>query len=341
VIAAPLSLARGYQDRRVAAEIERRLEAARQPLQLAMRESKEHTALDVTNLPGQEDAARMPGTTRAEYLVARLGGRRCESASVPLRLQYDEPLDEREGFSRTMAVGIPIDETRFTTILVPVFFRVGGGETVRFRGFEVPRGDETCVELSRIVDPGQFEMLFTATLSPQWRARPLHQTISAIEPGFLGHEPEFVAMPQDLHLPRRLLTAPLAEADTIIRANTVRRTSAGTWTMNADAEMPFGGLLYFEPVQLRADGRFIVQGFLRSGGLLVEVVQDAEGRPRPRPEALNDRLLVQAKVTEPGPFVVVLATAAAGPGCLVVANHLPRTSLKNDFEISRAGWLVP
>jgi len=86
-------------------------------------------------------------------------------------------------------------------------------------------------------------------------------------------------------------------------------------------------LLQFRPVEIAPGGRFVVQGFLRSGGLSVGILRD-------------NRWQEQAHVMEPGPFVVVLATSSPGPGSLVVATNLQNGALKNEFDINRAGWLA-
>jgi hypothetical protein len=192
----------------------------------------------------------------------------------------------------------------------------------------VLQGDEPCIEfLSRIADPGQFGVLFDAVLPADWRSRPLHEAISAFEPVVVNREPTFIAVPRHLPLSRRQLTGALAVPETIFRDETVRKTADGAWMMNGEGRAPLSYLLQFRPVLLETDARLIVQGVLHAGGLTVGILR-------------SNQWIAQAQILEPGPFLTVLATESPGPASLVVANNLQGASLKNVFEISRAGLLL-
>jgi hypothetical protein len=181
--------------------------------------------------------------------------------------------------------------------------------------------------MSRIIDPGRFGVLFSATLPPDWRSLPLHQKLLKIEPRPVSCDPTYVARPPDLRLTRHLLTAPLVVPEALFRADTVQRTPGGGWTMNGDAREAMGYLLQFKSLQLTPEGRVVVQGVLHAGGLTIGILRD-------------NRWLLNIPMVEPGPFVAVLAVESPGPGSLVVANNLQVLgSSRNDFEISRLGWL--
>jgi hypothetical protein len=334
LVPVPVALARVYQDRRVASEIRSRLGSLQEPVTFSVRDGTVRggavsTALDVRGLPGELEAQRKPGTARAEYLVAQIGGPRCELARIPVRVQYDAPFEEG-GFTETMWVDTPAEERATTTVMLPVFFRVDPGRpSIHFRGLEVPHGDEGCVEqISRIVNLERFGVLFAATLPLDWRSRPLHQRLLEIEPHFVGPDPTFVASPPGLRLTHRLLTASLVVPETLFRAGGIRPTPAGGWSMNGEAREPMSYLLQFKSVPLTLEGRFVVQGVLHGGGLTIGILRD-------------NRWLLNTQTVEPGPFVAVLATPSPGPGSFVVANNLQISgSLKNDFEITRLGWLA-
>jgi hypothetical protein len=327
VLGVPLALARAYQDRHVTTEIKRRLGAPRQPLHIVERQERGRTVLDVADAPADLEAVRWPGTTRAEYLVVQLGGPHCQSNPVPVRFRYDRPFEE--SFTRTRLFGLSAGEPRSTILLTPVFFRAGqGGQSLRFRGLEVLPGDESCIEfLSRIADPGQFGVLFDAVLPADWRSRPLHQGIAVLEPARVSREPTFITVPRRLPLSRRQLTGALVVPETMFRDEIVRQTAPGAWMMNGEGRAPFSYLLQFRPVLLETDARLIVQGVLHAGGLIIGILR-------------SNRWVAQAQILEPGPFLTVLATESPGPASLVVANNLQGASLKNVFEISRAGLLL-
>jgi hypothetical protein len=325
-LAVPLVLARGYQDRHVASEITRRLTATQQPVQFTARDVGASTALDVKDLPAERDARGAPGTARSEYLVAQLGGPRCSLARVPIRVQYEKPF-EQGGYTQTIWADLPTDDQATTSLLVPVFFRFDPGLlAVRFRGFELPRGDEGCVaRLSRIADQGQFGLLFEAVLPPDWRSFPLHQRLAKLEPRFVSHYPTFATQPRNLRLTRRLLTEPLVAPAEMFRNPALRPTPAGTLRMNTDVATPMDYLLQLKTVELGPDGRFVVRGYIHAGGLTVGLLRD-------------NRWFLVTHVIRPGPFVVALATDTKYPSSLVIANNVQNGSMKTDFEITGAGW---
>jgi hypothetical protein len=104
--------------------------------------------------------------------------------------------------------------------------------------------------------------------------------------------------------------------------------------MNGKADAPFGYLLYFAPVPVTSDGRFVVHGTLYRGGLVLQIVRNLQNGP-----LHPDDLLASAVVTTPGPFVAVLATNTRAPGSLLIANRLLDEQI-NNFEITRAGWVT-
>ena len=122
-------------------------------------------------------------------------------------------------------------------------------------------------------------------------------------------------------------------------AAAVTKIDAGAWTVGGRADDRYSYLLQFPAVPLEKGSYFVAQGELRSGGFTIGLTRDSHWYG-------------VVNITQPGPFLFVMQMQSAGSYELTVANciesqmsntlGLVTTSfLRNDFTVTRAGWIRP
>jgi hypothetical protein len=342
LLVTPLLMLRAYQTPRLRETFTRVLAARREPIRLTALHVGENKLMYATGaLPAQADALSRPGTVTSEYLIARIGGSRCEALRLPVTLRYDAPFP-RGDFSRTMSIRMPLEANADVQLLAPVFYRYRLESDVndftdrwsayQFRGFEIDARDSDCLaSAERVVETKDFPLLLSATLAPKWRSAQWYATLGIIENRSDRHAVQVVTVPADLPVSRNLLSCRLRPLTVIGQADALRAVAAGGWQMDGVGGVGGGSgsftyLLIGRPEASQAGDQFIVEGTMRRGGLSIGVLRD-------------NQWLVQAPVVGAGRFLAVVQIPSDGMATVVIANNLPDGALSNHFEIVRAGWV--
>jgi hypothetical protein len=170
-----VAASRIYQDRSVAALVERTLAAPRQPIRIDWRESRagllEGVAAGLFS-ERRDDGGDPPHVERAEYVVATFARDGCVGApSVRIRYRASQP-----SYDHSLAVPFDFGSGRSFTYVFPAYeTRFGSGYGV-FEGFDVP--SRAClVSAERVQNRSALPLLITWHLPERWRDRPRHQTI--------------------------------------------------------------------------------------------------------------------------------------------------------------------
>lgn len=340
----PLAALRHYQDGAVRASIAARLAAPRTAVPIrSVAVGPGRVILEpAETLPAERRLEGLGGIVTSELLIVDVIRDRCPFLTVDLTLRYSAS-DPALDFSHRVIVGVSAVPATTTTVLAPVFFYSGtrSNDTVtapgyRLQGLELPEGEAPCVAaVSRVNDPAQFPLLLGGLLSPTWREATMHQTIAAVETRPAPREARIYTVPPLAPVAWDTLDAHLIaldRADVLAQADEIRMPGPGRWTMDGIGGIggrgPFLYLIQLKPRALTAGEQFVVEGRLRSGGILVGILRHGDW-------------LMDTEVLQPGPFVVVLTVPTEGEGSVVVANDLTGASLRNSFDITRSGWRRP
>jgi hypothetical protein len=338
----PLAALRAYQAPRVRGAIADRAAAPRAPVPLTPRQTAGGRVVYETGvLPARTAAEARPGIVTSEYLIASVGGERCDALRLPITLRYDAPFPKGD-LSTTMDVRMPLESAADADLLTPVYYRfrtesdltnlTDRSSVYQFRGFEVDARDRGCVQrVERIADVSRFPLLITATLTPRWRDATFYQTLAMLERRTDTDGLNAVTSPPDLFVSRKLLSSRLQPLVTRDRAEALHANAAGGWTMDGVGGMggltgPFVYLLTADARPTRAGDQLIVEGQLRAGGLAIGLLR-------------ADRWLAQTSVSRAGRFLAVVQVPSEGESTVVIANNLAAGERANHFDILRAGWL--
>jgi hypothetical protein len=341
LIVTPLATLRAFQASQLLATLDDRLAAPQETIHFNARPIGDRRVIfEPDTLPAQRAAESAPGVVTSEYLVARLGGDRCDVLQMPLTLRYDAPFP-RGDLSETLPIAMSLDSAG-VKVLTPVFYRYRLESDVKdftdrsshyqFRGFELNTESAGCFQgVSRILDPTRFPLLLSATLAPAWREAPLYQTLATVERRPGAGTLHTMTAPSDLPVTRSLLSAPLRPLDIDARAAALRAAARGGWTMDGPGGLggttgSFAYLLTSHARPTQAGDRLIVEGLLHEGGLSVGILRD-------------NRWLTQVGVTTTGRFLAVVEVPSEGLSTAVIANNLPGGGASNRVDITRAGWI--
>jgi len=336
----PLVAARAYQTSHLRATLTDRLTAPSEPIRLTEEPLEETRVIfETDSLPADASAHAHPGSVTSEYLLARLGGERCDALRLPVTLRYRAPYPLGD-FSRMLAITMPARSGAQVKLLAPVFYRYQlasdaidrTDSAYQFRGVETSVADTGCVQgIDRIVDTTRFPLLLSAALTPEWQQAELYQTIAAVErrsprPDALTT----VTAPDDLRVSRAQMSSPLEPLAVAARADALATMTGGGWRMDGAggigaARGPFAYLLTTSTRPAHAGDQLIVEGTMRSGGLSIGLIRD-------------DKWLIHTPVVVRGRFLAVVQAPSDGSVSAVIANNLPSGSASNQFDITRAGW---
>jgi hypothetical protein len=338
----PLLAARAYQTSRVRATLEERLAAPRESLQLTEQPvSDARVILETGVLPADIAAKSHAGVVTSEYLLARVGGDRCDALRLPVTLRYRAPFP-RGDFSRTMEIAMPTQSSAPVHVLAPVFYRYRLSSDVtdptdrssayQFRGFEIAAADKACVlGVDRLIDTERFPLLLSATLTPEWQRTELYQTIAALEHRSRPADAlTTFAAPGTMRVSKDLLSSSLRPLTVTARADALTPAGVGGWRMDGTGSIgaatgPYGYLLTTAGERVRAGDQLVVEGVMRGGGLSVGLIR-------------SDQWLVQTSVVAEGRFLAVVEVPSDGTVNVVIANNLSNGATANRFDIIRAGW---
>src|SRR5262249_31255883 len=92
LVVAPLVPLRAYQRSELRTTLAARLAAPKEPVGFTSRRVDDRRVIyEPAMLPAQRAAESAPGTVTSEYLLARIGGDRCDALRLSMTLRYDAP----------------------------------------------------------------------------------------------------------------------------------------------------------------------------------------------------------------------------------------------------------
>jgi hypothetical protein len=324
----PVAVARAYQEERVADLLSAYTAADVTPIE----RRGEPTGVDRVLF----DARLAPSDSPPNFIdtnVIRLavGGNECDIDTVALTFRY-QTRPPFADFSRESLVPAPPPGSPPTLVVFPVYslgLRSTLRDHFRFVGIEVASGMENCVvAFERFSRPNQFPLLLETVLLPDWRERPLYETLREYEPGPAEWIRTLYAAPANARPGRRWLTqlAPVTAAATF-RSSQVERLEAGAIDARGRARTSSAYLVSW-PYEHREKGSaFFIEGEIFDGGMTVGIQQ-------------NEQWVQQLNIPRPGRFRAVIRVEADGTYGAVLANYQLR-SLYHRSTITRYGWLPP
>jgi hypothetical protein len=279
----------------------------------------------------------------SQLVLAEFGGTSCDSLKFDARFRYafSGPAFD---FTRTLQIQPPLSATTPLKVYLPTYHFHAVRPTPQgvpdadfgFIGLEVPATAADCVtRLGHVSDTSSLPVLFELQLPPQWQRADRFLTIDGWESRTNGDEvPTVYTAPADLEVGRQVLMLPLEtlNAGDIAKRSPTLDTSAPVWR-NAGVGGVGGTGPYLYLFEMKASPRktgdlALVQGRIERGGISFGLVKDGQW-------------IEQAGVLERGEFTAVVRAPADGNYSLVLANNLPGSSLVNDLQITRAGWVLP
>ena len=176
----------------------------------------------------------------AAYVVAELGGDRCDALKINLTERY-AATGRGYDFTHTVVVPAPLSDSP-AQVFFPAYVRRPRGtmeDAFAFTGVELSRSAADClVGLKRLQDPSQIPMLLDVQLRPEWEEVTPYATIAGIEAR--ANPPEVYAFPADLPrtvVKRSLAAQPVALSTRPTSPSSPRRFGCwianGGWTASA------------------------------------------------------------------------------------------------------------
>lgn len=260
---------------------------------------------------------------------------RCNAGSISVALKYSSANGTVDSdFSRVFTV--PTDQAGPSYLLVPAYYHLGSTWN-RFDGFGVPSDQRACVAgIFSATDPASLPLpVMAAVLGPDWRQRPLHQTLLA-RPRVTSAGTVVEAQPTVASLRgsgwRRYNVAPLAIAvpslDAWSPSEGVVITKLGNTFTVAGNGVPSGYQLVSPPLDVPPRHVVAVQivGSVTSGEMCVGVLDGAQQRWLLAPAGAGGGLL--ADTQDYSQVRVVFSNCAHPPGEFTVRSisyqSLPR-----------------
>lgn len=329
IVTLPMAGLRAYQQQAATTLIETYVAASREPLVL----SAEPAGPGVVRLAKDALPEGPKRSMRSDMIVAEISAEGCPVNHTVMSVTYDTENPDLD-FTRTYDVEVPSAGNGVARVFVPIYRSSPAGsstDALKFGGIEIAEAEQHCLkEVSRFAEADRYPMLLPVVLAPDWRERPLHQTLRGWERNStsLIREPETLVGPT---LSRALVNerlsrggdamvkfvAPLAYAARIVRT----APDAGI-DVDGVAEAPGSYLAAWEDSQFAESDMVLVEGELVRGGLAIGLTNSAGWAAR-------------MTIGTPGAFRAVIKAPLAGRYQLVFANHLRSTSLRNRFTISR------
>lgn len=334
LLIAPLWVLRRYQEGQVRSWL--------QAVSVAPRTAVDLVATTLPNgdvqLAAPSLVAGLPqdGGVHAAYLVAYVGGPRCDVTTVRMTQRYHATT---AGYDFTHFVDLPVplgDDP--TALYFPAYYRnprsaVTADEPFGFAGLELPAAQASCLtRVSRINDASAWPALFELRLRPGWDRVSPYASISGLEAR--QNPAELYTFPADLsrsEVKQSLAATPVAftPADISKVSPTFEMTGSSWRVAGAGGVGGRGPLLYLvemKPRRLTKGTTFIAQGTIEKGGVTFGLVS-------------NDLWAVQLHILQTGDFSVVIKVPEDGDYKVVMANNIHGMSLENRVAVSRVGLL--
>jgi hypothetical protein len=330
VIVVPVIAARQYQSRSVTRLFESYEGASVRPIALpeASAGDGEDLAMVPIVFPDSHGSGRWIDTN---VLRLSIGGEQCGSDQVRLRFRYHAEPPFADLTRETIAPAPPPGSSR-TLVMFPVYTlgrknAVSG--SLQFEGVEVAADQRACIaSVDAFSQPERFPLLIESILLPDWRQRPLYESLLELERAQAEWRPAMYSVPSTVLPDRRRLSRleVIHEAPTY-RSAQVRRLEPGLIESRGTAATSSAYLLTWPSHRHPGGSAFFVEGEVIEGGLTIGIHQ-------------NERWVQQVDVARPGHFRAVVQIDADGVYRAVLANHQLR-GLYNRTTITRYGWLPP
>lgn len=260
-----------------------------------------------------------------------IGGEQCASDQVWLRFRYHAEPPFADLTRETIAPAPPAGSLR-TLVVFPVY-TLGQRHTVRdslrFEGLEVPANQRACIaSVDAFSQPEQFPLLLESMLLPDWRQRPLYESLLNFEPARTEWRTASYSVPSTVQPDRlRLSRLELINEAPTYRSPQVRRVEPGLIESRGTADTSSTYLLTWPYHERPPGSAFFVEGEVVVGGLTVGIHR-------------NEQWVQQVDVARPGHFRAVVQVDAGGVYRAVLANYQLR-GLYHRSKIIRYGWLPP
>ena len=310
---ATLAAARAYQQAHVTRLFESYLAVARAAVAATEQEIGDDLAIRPTtperNLALASKIDRKVAWT---YYVATLDAAQCSGEIFWARVVY-RASDPHWDMSREITV--PLSGAHSSAYLfMPVF----QDTDTAFDAILVRPGQRRCLQrLEAIAPDTSLPLPLWLQLSPDWRSRPLYQTLAGRTP---------VSTPRDLLMQRDEYVAilPLGEGAWQSMDASARAVSDGLRVQGKPLH-PRGYAAVSRRYALRKGAVVAATGRIRRGGILLGLLDDREQ-------------LANAVEIQPSAFIAAVQAPADGEYRVVVANRLPGNLSVNNVEVKQIGF---
>lgn len=333
IVTLPLEVLRAYQQRAATALMDSYLAAPTEPLVGAVTSAGPGVVRLVKDALPEGPRRSM----RSDVIVAEVSAERCPVSHTAMSFTYDTENPDLD-FTRTYDIEVPAAGAGVARVFVPIYRSSPtgpGADALKFGGIEMAEAEQHCVTgLRRFALADQLPLLLPVVLPPDWRGRPLRQSLRGWERDATsaGREPETFWGPA---VSRTVVSERLSRAGaTVERFAAPLAYAASIARVAPDASVHVAGVADAAGSYLAAwaDWPFdeadivLVEGELVRGGLAIGLTDSAGWAAR-------------MAIGTPGAFKAVIKAPRAGRYQLVIANYLSNTSLRNRFTISRIAVL--
>jgi len=329
----PMAVLRGYQQRTATALMETYVAAPREPLVLSV----EPAEPGVVRLAKDALPAGPRRSMRSDVILAEVSAERCPVSHTAMSFTYNTENPDLD-FTRTYDIEVPAAGNGVARVFVPIY-RSGptgpSADALKFGGIEMAEAEQHCLTaLSRFTLADRIPILLPAVLPPDWRGRPLHQTLRGWERDATsaGLEPVTYWGPT---VSRTLASDRLSRGGAAVvrfaapltyAARIVRVAPDASVEVAGVAEAPGSYLAAWEDSPFAESDMVLIEGELARGGLAIGLTDSTGWATR-------------LAIDTPGAFTAVIKAPRPGQYQLVIANHLSNTSLRNHLTISRIAIL--
>lgn len=329
IVTLPIKALRAYQQRTATALMDTYLAAPREPLVMSV----EPAGPGVVRLAKDTLPEGPRRSMRSDVIVAEVSAERCPVSHTAVSFTYDTENPDLD-FTRTYDIEVPAAGNGVARVFVPIYRSSPTGpsaDALKFGGIEMAEAEQHCLTaLSRFTLADQISILLPVVLPPDWRGRPLHQTLRGWERDSTsaGLEPMTSWGPT---VSRTLASERLSRGGAAVvrfaaplayAARIVRIAPDASVDVAGVADAPGAYLVAWQDSSFAESDIVLIEGELARGGLAIGLTDSTGWATR-------------LAIDTPGAFKAVIKAPRPGQYQLVIANHLSNTSLRNRFTISR------